>query len=130
MAAGHGHEACETPWINPYSFAQVIEIYADECPRFGKYLRAQGCKTELLWSGGKWSEGLRYHARAMTSYREKTRKIGVPAQKYIALGYLPQPFLYRLTGYVKRVAKGEVGIRDVLRKTSLELKKNLSSNET
>jgi len=124
IAAGQEHEAWKIPWINPYSFAQVLGIYADESPRFGKYLCAQGCKTELWWSGGQWSKGLRYHARAMTSYREKVRKIGVPAQKYIALGYLQESFLYRLNGYVKRVTNGEVGIRDVLRKTTLELKKS------
>jgi hypothetical protein len=130
MTAGHKHKECETPWINPYSFLQVMEIYADECPRFGKYLRTKGCKTELLWNGGKWDDGLRYHARAMTSYREQVRKIGVPPEKYIALGYLPHPFFYRLAGYAKRFAKGEVGVQDVLRKTSLKLKKSFSFNGT
>jgi len=124
IAAGKEQEPSEISWINPYSYSQVLEVYTDECPKFGKYLRAHGCKTELWWSGDQWSEGLRYHARAMTSYREKARKIGVPAQKYIALGYLQESFLYRLNGYVKRVAKGEVLIRDVLRKKTLELKKS------
>lgn len=123
IATGNEHKAWKTPWINPYSFSQVLEIYADECPRFGKYLRTQGCKTELWWSGDQWSKGLRYHARAMTFYREKASSIGIPVQKYIALGYLPEPFLYRLNGYVKRVAKGEVGMLDILGKTTLELKK-------
>jgi hypothetical protein len=129
MASGYKHDTSETIWVNPYSFAQVLKIYADECPRFGKYLRTQGFKTEILWSGGKWGDGLRHHAQAMTSYREKTNKIGIPAQKYIAVGYLPLPVLYRLLRYVNRVAKGEVGIRDVFRKTSIELNKHASSRK-
>jgi len=130
ITTGREHEVWETPWINPYSFTQVLEIYADECSRFGKYLRAQGCKTELWWSGDQWNKGLRYHARAMTSYREKAGEIGIPVQKYIAFGYLPESFYYRLNEYVKRIGNGEVGMQDVLRKTAHELKRIFSSNET
>ena len=54
-------------WISPYTFTQLLTIYADECPRFAKYLHIHACKTELVWSGDHWDEGLRYHARAMTS---------------------------------------------------------------
>jgi len=124
IAAGQEREAWKTPWINPYSFSQVLKIYAAECPRFGQYLRTQGFKTNLLWSGGQWGEGLRYHARAMTFYREKTEKIGIPAQRYIGFGYLPETLLCRLKKYVKRVANGEGGMQDVLRRTMLELKKS------
>lgn len=76
-------------WVNPESFESILSIYSDECPDFGDYLRSQGVNTTMRWNGGTWDEGLRYHAKAMTTYARSSKKLGVPNQKYVAFGYSP-----------------------------------------
>lgn len=83
----------EIEWTNPESFLQVLGIYSDESPLFKKYFAKHGCNPQLSWDGGPWDKGLRYHARAMIRYSKSTSKLGVPSQKYIALGYYSQPNL-------------------------------------
>ncbi len=101
-------------WDSPLSFSQVLAIYANECPQFGKYLHAKGCHTELYWNGGVWNDGLRYHARAMSAYAKATSILGIPPQKYIALGYSEQAFLWKLAQpYAQLLLKP---IRKILRK--------------
>lgn len=116
-------------WTSPLSFLQILAIYADECPRFGKYLDAQGCHTKSQWDSGVWNDGLRYHARAMVAYSESAMRLGVPAQKYIALGYSPPPPIWRrpVQCYAVRVLKGEVGLRVVMQRIALEVRRVLKS---
>jgi len=96
-------------WASPKRFLQVLSIYADECPSFGKFLKAQGCRLSLEWDGGIWNDGLRYHARAMTNYGNSISKLGVPPQKYIALNYEGQlSFFQRLIRYGYRMKNGKI----------------------
>jgi hypothetical protein len=73
-------------WSCPLSFAQVLSVYADETPILRGHLQSLGCPMQSTWQAGVWDEGLRFHARAMTTYSNSARLIGVPAQQYIALG--------------------------------------------
>jgi hypothetical protein len=82
-AAGNFACAC------PLSFAQILAVYADECPAFRDYFNSLKCPTELRWDAGGWNDGLRYHARAMISYANNARLNGIPPQQYLALGFQP-----------------------------------------
>ncbi len=104
-------------WTSPFSFSQIFAVYADECPQLTRYLHAQGCKTKLQWDGNIWNDGLRYHARAMMTYAKSAYRLGVPPQKYIALGYSPplSPWQYVQRPLIKLI-KGEIGLREFIRK--------------
>jgi hypothetical protein len=82
-------------WINPESFLHVLGIYSNELPHFKKYFANYGYKLRFSWDGGSWNNGLRYHARAMIAYSESAAMLGVPPQKYVALGYFPQPPMWK-----------------------------------
>ncbi len=103
----------ELAWVSPYSFTQVLALYVDECPRLGRYLFSKCDRVDLFWNGGYWNDGLRYHARAMTTYRECMAKKKVPSQQYIALGYLPLPLSLRLKKYIKRIFNAEIGKQEI-----------------
>jgi ADP-heptose:LPS heptosyltransferase len=96
-------------WSNPPSFALIPAIYQDECPRLKEHLRAQGFNLTQRWEGGIWNEGLRYHARAMMAYSHSAARIGIPPQKYVALGYSPPlPLRLSLQRAVVRTFRGEL----------------------
>jgi hypothetical protein len=111
-------------WISPLSFSQVMAIYANEHPSFGRYLHANGYHSKLRWDGGIWNDGLRYHARAMMAYSQRIATLGVPAQKYIALGYsLPSLSWRSAQRYAMRILKREVSLRDAMRRIALAISK-------
>ncbi len=107
MVFEHCEQSGELIWVSPPSFLRVLGVYASECPKFAAYLAASGCRVEREWEGGAWNEGLRYHARSMMAYGDEAARLGVPAQKYIALGYSPQrvsrqTFLERARGVLSK----------------------------
>lgn len=93
-------------WQNPRSFMHVLAVYASESTEFKKYLNSKGFKFKSNWDGGIWGEGLRYHTRAMLAYSESTAKLGVPPQKYVALGYSqPSPLFKTIPSHFFRLLK-------------------------
>lgn len=115
IAFDHYLYAGKITWINPASFRQILAIYADERSELHKYLETNGCRTKLQWDGGVWNTGLRYHARAIAAYGTSATRLGVPSQKYIALGYSPQPSYWKLLRRRgMQVLKGEVSVRRVI----------------
>jgi len=74
-------------WPNPASFQNVLSLYASVSPALRDYLEAQGFNVRSDWNGGPWGKGLKLHAKAMVDYAEKALAMGIPPQKYIALGY-------------------------------------------
>lgn len=74
-------------WPNPASFQKVLSLYASVSPALGNYFEKQGFNINGNWDGGIWGKGLKLHAKAMVNYAEKAFTMGVPPQKYIALGY-------------------------------------------
>jgi len=107
----------QVAWISPRSFSQVFGVYANEFPQLAKYLRIQGCEPKLQWDIGIWNDGLRFHARAMMAYVKSACRLGVPPQKYIALGYSPPPPFWKFIQYnTVRVLKGEISLRKIARR--------------
>lgn len=93
-------------WNSPESFLQVLGIYTDESSLLRGYFARSGFKIKLGWDGGKWNEGLRYHANAMLDYSKCAQKLGVPPQKYIALGYFSPPAISSyLRNYASRILR-------------------------
>jgi hypothetical protein len=114
-------------WTSPLSFLQVLAIYADHCPEFRRYLWAHTDRIQIRWDGGAWKDGLRYHARAMTTYGKSMSRLGVPAQKYIALGYAPQSSFWRsIHHHAVQVLQGETSVRDGMRRLASEVRRRLA----
>lgn len=108
-------------WQHPGSFKKVLSFYAFVSPKLRTFLRNEGCKFNLAWGGGKWKEGLKLHALAIVKYAEKTALLGVPPQKYIALGYYPlsrnRKFEDRLLKKrLKDIIKRRVNLRKIIYK--------------
>lgn len=82
-------------WYNPSSFSQILSIYCNESHDLSKYLNLLGFKYEHIQNYEKWNDGLRYHARAMEVYGNSANSLGIPNQKYVALGYYPRPPIWK-----------------------------------
>ncbi len=104
-------------WRSPISFLKVLSLYADESPIFGNFLKSQGCDVSLQCNGGRWDNGLRYHARAMTEYGLSIAQLGVPAQKYLALNFEPRlSFMRRAIRCSSRVLSGKISFLDIVQR--------------
>ena len=124
----HYSQSGQFNWSSPLSFLQILAIYADQCPKFAWYLWAHTGYTKLRWDGGVWKDGLRYHARAMTAYGESATRLGVPAQKYVALRYSPQPSFWRSAHrYAVQVLQGKTSILEGMRRIVFEVIKRSPS---
>jgi len=77
-------------WVSPQSFLYVLNLYAHKSAQFKEYLKAQNCIVSLEWKDKVLEKGLGLHIQAMMEYAKKLASLGVPAQRYIALGYVPQ----------------------------------------
>jgi hypothetical protein len=111
-------------WFNPSCFLNVLAVYSEQSPGFRKYLRAHGIQLRDEWNGGAWRNGLLYHAQAMTQYSERAMALGVPAQKYIALGYSPQPSRWTLgLRRAARVLRGEINYPQAIRRQFTKTRK-------
>jgi hypothetical protein len=77
-------------WQAPTTLQFVLSSYAAGSQDFGEYLESHGCVTGLDWDSTGWDAGLEYHAEAMVTYALGAHRLGVPAQKYVALGFSPK----------------------------------------
>jgi SAM-dependent methyltransferase len=115
-------------WVSPLSFLQILAVYAEHDAEFGKYLVSRGCQIRRQWDGGIWGDGLRYHVKGMMAYSRSAAILGVPVQKYVALGYSrPVPMWLWARRNMMRVLKREVGVRNIIQKMARRAKTVLAT---
>lgn len=104
-------------WTVPSGFRNLLALYADECPALAEHFRVNvPTRRPFVPEGGAWEDGLRFHARALGAYGKDASLLGVPPQRYLALGYSsPRTFWMRARRHALRVMRGELSVRSAAR---------------
>ncbi len=120
-AVQHKRNDGSIPFPLPNSFMHVLSVYSDTSPFFRDHFHRHKIECTTCEYEGHWSKGLRYHAKSMIENRISTKLMGVPSQKYIALGTLPLPFHRRAIAYLGRITQGQQSLTNLL----VDLKRHL-----
>lgn len=117
-----------TKWVHPASFLKIFKHYADNEAEFKRYFKKLDLKFFNGMENTEWEKGLNYHARIMIQNRIENAKMGVPSQKYIALGCIPLNNRIRTIKLIRRVYKKEISKSEILRKLKYIIRSSARSS--